>query len=63
MTNKSITPFETIILMTIGLVLMIASVFGVIIPSAAVAPFMVLLIGITGLVTFWLPIIISSLES
>ena len=52
---------DTIILMTLGMVMMLAAMLDILTQVIA-NPFLTILLGITGLVTFWLPMIVTSLD-
>jgi len=54
--------FDTILFMLIGLGLMISGLFGMVMPTEFTQPWLVILVSAVGLVTFWLPVIISSLD-
>jgi len=55
------TKLDTPVFMTLGLLLMIASLLDAITQTMP-HPFLTILVGATGLVTFWLPMIISSMD-
>lgn len=61
--RKSVDAIDTICFMLIGLGMMIASILGVLMPTESTVPWLVIFVGITGLITFWLPMIVSSLEN
>ena len=52
---------DTIILMTLGMVMMLAAMLDILTQVIA-NPFLTILLGITGIVTFWLPMIVTSLD-
>jgi len=52
---------DTIILMIIGMVMMLASLLDML-TQVMPHPFLTILLGITGLVTFWIPMIVTSLD-
>ena len=52
---------DTIILMTLGMVMMLAAMLDIL-TQVMPNPFLTILLGITGLVTFWLPMIVTSLD-
>jgi len=60
--RKSVDAVDTICFMAIGLGLMLASILGILMPTESTAPWLVIMVGITGLITFWLPVIVASLE-
>ena len=53
---------DTIILMTLGIIMMLASIVELL-TNVMHQPFLTILLGITGLVTFWSPIIVDSFEN
>ena len=61
--SKSVTALDTVLFMAIGLGLMLASILGILMPTESTTPWLVIMVGIIGLITFWLPMIISSLEN
>tara|TARA_B100000003_G_C10678148_1_gene269910 strand:- start:364 stop:537 length:174 start_codon:yes stop_codon:yes gene_type:complete len=52
---------DTILLMTLGIVMMLAAMLDILTQVIA-NPFLTILLGITGIVTFWLPMIVTSLD-
>ena len=52
---------DTILFMTLGMVMMLASLLDML-TQVMPNPFLTILLGITGLVTFWLPMIMTSLD-
>lgn len=60
--RKSVTIVDTICLMLIGIGLIITSLFDVVLADPSQIPWLTMLLGFMGLVCFWLPVIISSLE-
>lgn len=60
--RKSVTIVDTICFMLIGIGFIITSLFDVVLASPNQTPWLTMLLGFMGLVFFWLPIIISSLE-
>lgn len=60
--RKSITVVDTICFMILGITFMLTSLFDVVLASPNQIPWLTMLLGFMGLVCFWLPIIISSLE-
>lgn len=52
---------DTIIFMTLGIVMMLASLLDML-TQVMPNPFLTILLGITGLVTFWLPMIMTSID-
>ena len=54
--------FDTILFMLIGMGLMLSGLLGIIMPTEFTHPWLVILVSAVGLVTFWLPVIITSLE-
>tara|TARA_R100000773_G_C4133332_1_gene63199 strand:- start:212 stop:385 length:174 start_codon:yes stop_codon:yes gene_type:complete len=53
---------DTIILMTLGIIMMLASIVELL-TNVMHQPFLTILVGITGFVTFWSPIIVDSFEN
>jgi len=52
---------DTILFMTVGMVMMLASLLDML-TQVMPNPFLTILLGITGLVAFWLPMIMTSLN-
>tara|TARA_R100000353_G_scaffold29631_1_gene24453 strand:+ start:623 stop:796 length:174 start_codon:yes stop_codon:yes gene_type:complete len=52
---------DTIIFMTLGMVMMLAALLDML-TQVMPHPFLTILLGITGLVTFWIPMIVTSLD-
>ena len=52
---------DTILFMTLGMVMMLAAMLDIL-TQVMPNPFLTILLGITGLVTFWLPMIVTSLD-
>ena len=52
---------DTILLMTLGIVMMLAAMLDIL-TQVMPHPFLTVLLGITGLVTFWIPMIMTSLD-
>ena len=52
---------DTIILMTLGMVMMLAAMLDIL-TQVMPNPFLTILLGVTGLVTFWIPMIMTSLD-
>lgn len=53
---------DTIILMTLGIIMMLISIVELL-TNIMHQPFLTILLGITGLATFWSPIIVDSFEN
>mgnify|MGYP003140701996 CR=1 FL=1 len=53
---------DTILLMVIGLVFMLSAMIDIL-TQVMPHPFLTILLGVTGLVTFWSPIIVDSFEN
>tara|TARA_R110000796_G_scaffold43789_2_gene107391 strand:+ start:115 stop:291 length:177 start_codon:yes stop_codon:yes gene_type:complete len=54
--------FDTILFMLIGMGLMIGGLLGMIMPTEFEQPWVLIVVSAVGLITFWLPVIITSLE-
>ena len=54
--------FDTILFMLIGMGLMLSGLLGIIMPTEFTQPWLVILVSAVGLITFWLPVIITSLD-
>ena len=52
---------DTILLMTLGMVFMLSAIIDML-TQVMPHPFLTILLGVTGLVTFWLPMIVTSLD-
>lgn len=53
---------DTIILMTFGIIMMLTSIVELL-TNVMHQPFLTILLGVTGFVTFWSPIIVDSFEN
>ena len=60
--RKSVTIVDTICFMLIGIGFIVTSLFDVVLASPNQIPWLTMLLGFMGLIFFWLPVIISSLE-
>ena len=60
--RKSVTIVDTICWMMIGVGFMLTSMFDIVLASPNQTPWLTILIGFMGLICFWLPVIVSSLE-
>lgn len=60
--RKSVTVVDTICWMMIGVGFMLTSMFDIVLASPNQTPWLTILIGFMGLICFWLPVIVSSLE-
>lgn len=60
--RKSVTIVDTICFMLIGIGFIITSLFDVVLASPNQIPWLTMLLGFMGLICFWLPVIISTLE-
>ena len=56
------TNFDTICFMLLGLALKLACIMAVLFPAPNVSPFIIITIGIVGIVTFWIPAMINLSE-
>ncbi len=52
---------DTILFMTLGMVMMLAAMLDIL-TQVMPNPFLTILLGVTGLVTFWIPMIMTSLD-
>jgi len=52
---------DTILLMIIGMVFMLSAMVDIL-TQVMPSPFLTILLGITGLVTFWIPMIVTSID-
>ena len=53
---------DTILFMTLGMVFMLSAIIDML-TQVMPHPFLTILLGVTGLVTFWSPIIVDSFEN
>ena len=60
--RKSVDAVDTICFMLIGIGFIITSLFDVVLASPNQTPWLTMLLGFLGLVFFWLPVIVSTLE-
>lgn len=60
--RKSVDAVDTICFMLIGIGFIITSLFDVVLASPNQIPWLTMLLGFMGLVCFWMPVIISTLE-
>tara|TARA_A100001201_G_scaffold18448_3_gene20870 strand:- start:318 stop:506 length:189 start_codon:yes stop_codon:yes gene_type:complete len=58
---KTMDNKDTILFMTLGMVMMLAAMLDIL-TQVMPHPFLTVLLGITGLVTFWIPMIMTSLD-
>jgi len=52
---------DTILFMIIGMVFMLSAMIDIL-TQVMPSPFLTILLGITGLVTFWIPMIVTSID-
>ena len=60
--RKSVTVVDTICFMALGVAFMLTSLFDIVLASPNQTPWLTILLGFMGLICFWLPVILSSLD-